>query len=231
MFGLNYSDLRGILEDCDFAPGKVARRNLNPKGFWRIDKDRPPQLRHTVLTLVALRNLESKIHEASGNRDDGVRNFFAQNGGDGWLLPTTLRLADYGLGHDERARCEQPVAARLGPRFYDWQLAQSADESWRECHLHARNLLGRLAYAELIESLIHDREHMGVEHHDLLVGEFARSLARRDNRWSHPETDQHERTDSTAKRAAEPDASYTAAPSARVPQMNIFPRTQPDLFE
>ena len=58
------------------------------------------------------------------------------------MLPETLRLADYGLGHDERAKEPQPVASRLGPRFYDWQLAQSPEESWRECHLHARNLLG-----------------------------------------------------------------------------------------
>ena len=231
LFDLNYSDLQRILEDCDLPSEEVERGRLNPKGFWRIDKDRDPELRHTVLTLVAFHNLESKIHEASGNRDKGIRAFFAQNNGEGWLLPQNLRLADYGLGHDERACSHQPVASRLGPRFYDWQLAQSADESWRECHLHARNLLGRLAYAELIESLIHDRGQMGAEHHDLLVGEFTRSLVRRDNRWSHLETDQYERPDSTAKRAPEPDASYTAAPSARVPQMDIFPRTQPDLFE
>ena len=47
----------------------------------------------------------------------------------------------------------QPVASRLGPRFYDWQLVQSADESWRECHLHARNLLSRHEYALLLVEL------------------------------------------------------------------------------
>ena len=56
------------------------------------------------------------------------------------MLPETLRLADYGLGHDERAKHPQPVASRLGPRFYDWQLAQTAEESWRECEIHAKNL-------------------------------------------------------------------------------------------
>ena len=65
------------------------------------------------------------------------------------MLPETLRLADYGVGHDERARQLQPVARRLGPRFYDWQLAQTVEESWRECHLHARNLLGEQGYWEL----------------------------------------------------------------------------------
>ena len=224
--GLDYDDMARILADVDHVQAQGAAT-----GFWRVDKDKDPELRHPVLTLVAFRNLESKIRETVGNRDEGIRAFFEQNDGEGWLLPESLRLVDYDLGHDERARCEQPVAARLGPRFYDWQLAQSADESWRECHLHARNLLGRLAYAELIESLIHDRGHMGAEPHDLLVGEFTRSLVRRDSRWSHPGTDQYERPDSTGKRAAEPDANYTAAPSARVPQMDIFPRTQPDLFE
>lgn len=57
------------------------------------------------------------------------------------------------LGHDERAKHPQPVASRLGPRFYDWQLAQSAEESWRECHLHARNLLGEQGYRELLDEI------------------------------------------------------------------------------
>ena len=54
------------------------------------------------------------------------------------MLPEILRLADYGLGHDERANHPQSVASRLGPRFYDWQLAQTAEESWRECEIHAK---------------------------------------------------------------------------------------------
>ena len=38
--------------------------------------------------------------------------FLAQNDGEGWMLPETLRLADYGLGHDERAQKNpQPVAS------------------------------------------------------------------------------------------------------------------------
>jgi len=69
------------------------------------------------------------------------------------LLPETLCLADYGLGHDERAKHPQPVAVRLGPRFYDWQLTQSPEESWRECHLHARNLLGEAGYKQLLADI------------------------------------------------------------------------------
>ena len=69
------------------------------------------------------------------------------------MLPETLRLADYGLGHDERAKEHQPVRECFGPRYYDWQLAQSSEESWRECHLHARNLLGENGYQALLDEL------------------------------------------------------------------------------
>jgi hypothetical protein len=113
----------------------------------------PPELRHTVLTLIAFHDLEAKIREHGGDRDAGIAAFLAQNDGEGWLLPETLRLADYGLGHDERAQHHQPVASRLGPRFYDWQLTQTAEESWRECHLHARNLLGEAGYQKLLAEI------------------------------------------------------------------------------
>jgi hypothetical protein len=83
----------------------------------------------------------------------GIEAFCNQNDGEGWILPETLRLADYGLGHDDRAEQHQPVRESFGPRFYDWQLAQSAEESWRECHLHARNLLGAEGYQALLEEL------------------------------------------------------------------------------
>jgi hypothetical protein len=69
-----------------------------------------------------------------------VEEFLGMNEGEGWMLPETLRLADYGLGHDERAKEAQPVATRLGPRFHDWQLQQSVEESWEECERHAEIL-------------------------------------------------------------------------------------------
>jgi hypothetical protein len=104
------------------------------------------------LTLVAFHDLDDKIG-ACGDRRKGIRDFMNQNNGDGWMLPETVRLADYGLGHDERSKEHQPVASRLGPRFYDWQLGQSAEESWRECHIHARNLLGEVGYLKLLEDI------------------------------------------------------------------------------
>ncbi|MBU6352286.1 MAG: hypothetical protein KGS73_19315, partial [Chloroflexi bacterium] len=161
LFNLNHKAVAHLLNNCDLATDDLTQRNmratLDPKGFWRVDKDKDPELRHTVLTLIAFHDLEAKIREHGGDRDAGIAAFLAQNHGEGWLLPETLRLADYGLGHDERAQHHQPVASRLGPRFYDWQLTQSAEESWRECHLHARNLLGETGYRNLLADIEAER--------------------------------------------------------------------------
>jgi len=156
---LNLSDLRWILRNCDYSSTEIRslmRSNFDPIGFWRVDKDKDPEMRHTVLTLVAFHDLEEKIRTSGGDRDKGIAVFLSQNGGEGWMIPETLRLADYRLGHDDRANQPQPIASRLGIRFYDWQLAQSPEEIWRECHLHARNLLGKNSYLALLAEVIRD---------------------------------------------------------------------------
>jgi hypothetical protein len=171
LYGLDLDDLTWILKDCDHPAADVTNkafaRRLDPKGFWRVDKHEPPERRHTVLTLAAFADLQSLIAAvtaAGGTRDDAIAAFCGQatnplprvNGligsidaSQGWMLPENFRLADLGLGHDDRAEQPQPVAATLGPRFYDWQLSQDAAESWRECALHARNLLGAEGFEKL----------------------------------------------------------------------------------
>jgi len=148
-YGLARDDLGWILRDCDHPKVRLANksfcRTLDPKGFWRVNKTEDPELRHTVLTLVAFDALERLIAEHGGDRDAGIAAFQAQNDGEGWMLPESLRLADHGLGHDERATKLQPVAGRLGPRFLDWQLVQTPEESWAECEKHARAILGDAA--------------------------------------------------------------------------------------
>ena len=64
------------------------------------------------------------------------------------MLPDTLCLTDLGLtrtvdfgAYDQRARTPQPVRARMGERFLDWQLAQTPEESWVECEQHAKAIL------------------------------------------------------------------------------------------
>ncbi|MBX3356344.1 MAG: hypothetical protein KF724_11680 [Phycisphaeraceae bacterium] len=158
-FGLALSDLEFVLRGCDQPLG--ARGGGDPKGFWRVDKDKHPEHRHTVLTLIAFHDLMNHIDACGGDRDKGIESFLNQNDGEGWMLPETLRLAEYGLGHDERAKEHQPVRSYFGPRFYDWQLAQTAEESWRECHLHARNLLGEEGYQRLLSEISgDDSEHV-----------------------------------------------------------------------
>jgi hypothetical protein len=128
---LNVVDYAELLRDCDHPSATVRTdefaRTLDPKGFWRVDKEKDPELRHTVLAQVAFQDLQRL----------GLDAFLAQNDGEGWQLPATLRLADYGLGHDARARDPQPVASRLGPRFHPWQLEGTVEQSWQECHRHA----------------------------------------------------------------------------------------------
>ena len=172
--GYSGSDLRHVMAGCDRPCGDTDSEN--PKGFWRIDKDKDPELRQTVLTLVAFTDLESEIQAVGGDGEKGIEAFLAQNHSEGWMLPERLRLADYGLGHDERARHPQPVASRLSPRFYDWQLVQSADESWRECRLHARNFLGGHEYAHLLVEQIERRAAAGEDYVGTLTDRFTREL-------------------------------------------------------
>ena len=180
-FGFDAATLHDILEECDLPQHSSQFSNLDPKGFWRVDKDKDPELRQTVLTRVAFHDLETKIKAVGGDRDRGIEAFLTQNHGEGWMLSETLRLSDYGIGHDDRAKEPQPVASRFGPRLYDWQLVQSAEECWRECHLHARNLLGAHGYAMLLVDLIQRRVAEGEDYLDLLTNNFTRKLADKDD--------------------------------------------------
>ena len=145
-FELSYDELLSILHGCDHESSKSAAKSLDSKGFWRIDKDRDVELRQTVLTLVAYRNLQSRI-KTCGDTTQGIRSFLVQNKEEGWTLPETIILADHELGRDDKARRKRVVASRLGCRFYDWQLAQDTREISREREAHARNLLGARAFA------------------------------------------------------------------------------------
>lgn len=157
LYGLDWDDFAWILRGCDHPQEKTTdnsfTRTLDPKGFWRVDKAQHPELRHTVLSLVAFRDLKETIAAHGNDRDAGLAAFCEQNSGDGWMLPDTLRLADYDLGHDDRADRPQPVAAALGERFLPWQLEQSVEESWAECEQHARNILGEDGYRRLMAEI------------------------------------------------------------------------------
>jgi hypothetical protein len=151
LFGLGFEDITWLLRGCDNVAGSADGSAQDAKGFWRVDRDQDPELRQTVLTIIACQDLEERIEAHGGDTEAGIAAWLAQNDGGGWMIPDTLRLADLELGHDGRAKQPQAVRERLGPRFLPWQLEQTPEESWRECELHARNLLG-VAGFEPIES-------------------------------------------------------------------------------
>ena len=78
VFGLGQGDFRHVLKDCDL-PEPSGKAN----GFWRIDKDQRPELRRTVLALVAFQDLESKIQSTGGDTRQGIELFLSQNHGEG----------------------------------------------------------------------------------------------------------------------------------------------------
>jgi hypothetical protein len=80
-YGLDESQLGWILRDCGHPRQLLSsadfRRSLDPKGFWRVDRQLPASTRHTVLTLAAFREL-TRV---------GLEEFAGRDGRGGWQLP------------------------------------------------------------------------------------------------------------------------------------------------
>ncbi len=133
LYGLEWDDFRRLLAGSDLPAAELkrpdARRRLDPKGFWRVDRGLDPELRHTVLALLAFADLLTLVR--ARGLEDAVAEFCGQ-GGAGWQLPEELALRDFGLGQGAAAG-PLPVRARLGPRFLPWQEREDAAASWAEC--------------------------------------------------------------------------------------------------
>jgi hypothetical protein len=115
MYGLDLTDLEAML-----MPDPS-----NPRGFWRVDRDKPPEHRLTTLTIAAYQDLVEQGPEA----------FLCQNDGDGWWLPETLLI------DGER----RPVRSALGAPLLGWQGQACPEEDWEHCRNHARLLQAPLA--------------------------------------------------------------------------------------
>jgi len=155
-YNFNYYDMKYIIK-TDLT---------DPKGFWRVDKDKPQELRQTTLTLVAFRDLEKMIEENGGDVEKGIQAFCEQNDGEGWMIPEKIRFIqreDGTLDFDTPDSVEYEVRSKLGPRFYDWQLKGTPEESWKECEMHARNILGDEEFEKFIQEL--DKEEPDMEKH------------------------------------------------------------------
>ncbi|KMY85700.1 hypothetical protein BUMB_02941 [Candidatus Paraburkholderia calva] len=128
-FGLSVDDFAHVLAQCDYPRAMLTDEfasTLDAKGFWRVDREKEPELRHTVLAYVAFRDLTAM----------GVDAFLAQNDGQGWAIPERLRLSDYGLGHDERAMESQVVASR----FDDARGEEMTERAMEACAAHAETI-------------------------------------------------------------------------------------------
>lgn len=109
-YGINYEDLSYILRDDE----------SNAKGFWRVDKDKPKNVRLTTLALEAFKDLLNR----------GIEDFIKNE----WQLPKEAQ--EY-----------------YGPRYLDWQLEKTAEESWNECEQYAREFLGEELFEEFMDNL------------------------------------------------------------------------------
>jgi len=148
LYGLSYDDFAWILRECGYPKENIRElsKTFDPKGFWRVDKDKDPELRHTVLALKAFADL----------KEIGLDAFCALNHGEGWMIPETLTYKvnpDGKIVFDSADGKTVPVRERLGPRFLDWQLAGTPEESWKECEMHARNILGEEGFAKLMAEI------------------------------------------------------------------------------
>jgi hypothetical protein len=133
VYGLDYEDALYMLSDCASAPGDSNQR-VNPKGFWRVDANSEPELRHSVLALAAFRDLLRRIVNEDPSRP--VNDFLYGNSTAGWTFPETLSLAE--LGYNS-TRPPKNIARELGSDDLGRELTRPQD-SWNECNTHAYNL-------------------------------------------------------------------------------------------
>lgn len=114
IYNLDYEGLSWILR----------KDPSNLKGFWRVGKEDPEEIRLTTLTLKAFENLTMM----------GIDKFIEKE----WQIPNELH---------------ESFQEELGTQYLDWQFEQSVDESWQECKEHAKRILGGEKYKEFINIL------------------------------------------------------------------------------
>lgn len=140
-YGLSFDDFAWILR-ADPS---------DPKGFWRVDRNRPIETRQTTLALAAFRDLKQIGLEAfcSLQDPDGLP-------GCGWQIPETLTFAvrDGGITEfDAQGGDTYVVRELLGTRFQPLQFDGKPEDTLSECELHARNILGEEQFKHFIAHL------------------------------------------------------------------------------
>jgi len=100
LFGVSTDDFRHVVSECWYPQADLASKSftkgLFPKLFWRVDKDKSPQLRHPVLALKAFLDLSADIAKV-GSLRTVVQKFVGLEGGSGWQLPEQLDTEELGI--------------------------------------------------------------------------------------------------------------------------------------
>jgi hypothetical protein len=141
-YGLDVDDLAWILRDCGHPVSRLRDRRatarFDRKGFWRVDRDRPPGIRLAVLALAAFRDLTQSL---GFDPDTALRGFVGHGDERGWQLPAELDLRELGLS----AAPGGPIAIGVphGPPARD-DRPTIAGDAQAECRAHAA-LLARTA--------------------------------------------------------------------------------------
>ncbi|MCK6509909.1 hypothetical protein L6R29_08095 [Myxococcota bacterium] len=126
LFGLNRQDLHWILRDCAHPTSKSLdpkfTRTLDPKGFWRIHKQLPPDLRHTVRTLAMFDQLQQR----------GLEDFLSFYAKPFSWVQNEPHASTSASTDSKRKQSLQRAKADVRQVF--------EQENWRRCHQHAQRL-------------------------------------------------------------------------------------------
>jgi len=126
-YGLSVEDLRWLLKDCshppDFYRNREFRKQLDPKGFWRVDENMPASIRHTTLCLEAFVELTNLISNGAPIAD-AVNAMTGLEPRQGWLMPEEAlnTFAEEGLNLETEYQSQTP------------------EESWHEVEKHRKQL-------------------------------------------------------------------------------------------
>jgi hypothetical protein len=144
-YGLSLEHVTWLLKDCfhpcELYSNRETRRQLDPKGFWRVDEDLPSPIRHTTLFLSAFKALLDLVEKGIPIAA-AVESLTGTLPGEGWVMPEDAMAHFQRLGHD------------LSEPFPE----QSPDESWCELEQHRRNLFDTPLWTGLLSSSAQNEE-------------------------------------------------------------------------
>jgi hypothetical protein len=144
-YGLSLDHVTWLLKDCfhpcELYSSRESRRQLDPKGFWRVDEDLPPPIRHTTLFLSAFKALQDLVEKGTPI-PAAVESLTGKLPGEGWAMPADAMTLFQRLGHD------------LSEPFRE----QSPDESWRELEQHRSNLFETPLWTGILASSAQNQE-------------------------------------------------------------------------